>query len=196
VGKRCGDADGSCLNPTFTAGKSNQPHSVGNPASHRCAARSAAAGVGFAFGVGTGVAGDSRGSRSLGERLPSRGGSPARGRSPRGAETPAVAPGRERTRTPCPAQKQISVLSCCLSLPSRVTEFEANNESSFPVVSPFSLPRWPVRRRQLEEIAAVLGGSSPSSASPPRSSPVSLPWGHHRVWGQPTASGTGAEQLC
>ena len=46
--------------------------------------------------------------------------------------------------------------------------------------------RWP----QLQEITALLGGSSPGSASPPRSSPASLPWGDRRVWGWPVASGT------
>lgn len=108
------------------------------------------AGIGFAFGVGAGGAGDSQGSRTLGKHLPPGGGSPARGRSP--GE-------RKRLRWSCglrlcwggsghvflarPRNKFLFQTVISLSLPSRVAEFEANNQSYFPVVvPPLSLPCW------------------------------------------------------
>lgn len=51
--------------------------------------------------------------------------------------------GRALTYIPCLAQKQISVLSCCLSLsPLKLQNLRQKNQSYFPVVPSLFLPRW------------------------------------------------------
>lgn len=145
------------------------------------------------------------GKQDLGRTPPPKGESPAWGHSPRGAETPVlelwavVGLGRALTYIPCLAQKQISVLSCCLSLPSQVAEFEAKKTELFSCCS-LSLPPSLARHgdSSWRRLWLCWVGAAPVP-SPPRAPPRCPFPGDTVTCGdgqRHLAPGTGAGQLC
>lgn len=99
--------------------------------------------------------------------------------------------GREQTHS-LPSQNTYFCFELSTLFPSQVSEFEANNQSYFPVVLPLSLPCWH-GAAAAEARYRCAGWEQPWLCSPPCSTPALLPWGH---WGWPAAPGIEAEQLC
>lgn len=153
MGKYYGDAGGNCLNPIFSAGKSNQPHGVGNPVLEALCPipmlldpRQPASGLLLVLGL-------------EGQAIPREAGPWANTSSP--GREPSVGTQPPGSRNACAgavgcgwAGKGAYVYSLpgpetnfcfellSLSLPSQVAEFEAKTQSYFPVVPSLFLPRW------------------------------------------------------